>query len=121
MPLSDTDVAWLVAVLACNGSFTVDDGNPIISVQAIERRYETLTRLRDLIPDSRLHGPYDRGAGRAPSWVWRLNGRRLGPVLERLNEPWAVELGDGHYRRRLARVTDAYEARHGELTEAVPA
>ncbi|MEO1064814.1 MAG: hypothetical protein AAFZ07_25645 [Actinomycetota bacterium] len=120
--LTDIEVAWIVGVLACNGSFTVDAGQPIVSVQVIDRRHGTVARLHSLVPGSRLHGPYERGRGRPRSWIWRVNGGRLRGLLERLNEPWALELGDDHYRRRLARVTAAFEARHRALTvAAVPA
>jgi hypothetical protein len=108
--VTDLELGILLGVLVGEGSFGGDGKQPAVTVR-MHTRHETLfRRLLEIVPGSRLYGPYHH-SGRS-YFQWLVRGpalRALVPILdnhldhqldrhaaeryERMKEMYAVELG----------------------------
>ena len=99
------DLGLLIGVLIGEGSFGGDGRQPSITVRMHTRHEALFRRLVELVPGSRLYGPYHH-SGRS-YFQWLVRGpalRRLIPLLDRHLTP---DL-DGHAFERYARMVETY-------------
>lgn len=113
--ISDLDLGFLLGVLVGEGSFGGDGRQPQITLR-MHTRHETLfRRLVDIVPGSRLYGPYDH-SGRS-YFQWSVRGealRRLVPVLDAY---LTAEL-DGHAAGRYRSMRETYVRSLGPVPSA---
>lgn len=99
------ELGFLIGVLVGEGSFGGDGRQPAITVR-MHTRHETLFhRLTEIVPGSRLYGPYEH-SGRS-YYQWLVRGpalRRLVPVLDRT----LTARLDGHAHQRYRRMRRDY-------------
>lgn len=82
------DLGFLLGVLVGEGSFGGDGRQPSITVRMHTRHEALFHRLCELVPGSRLYGPYNH-SGRS-YFQWLLRGpalRRMVPVLDEYLTP----------------------------------
>src|SRR4051794_13147005 len=99
------DAGLLIGVLIGEGSFGGDGRQPSITVRMHTRHEAPFRRLVELVPGSRLYGPYHH-SGRS-YFQWLVRGpalRRLLPFLDRYLTP---EL-DEHAYFRYVRMLETY-------------
>jgi hypothetical protein len=111
------DAGFLIGVLIGEGSFGGDGRQPSVTVR-MHTRHEALFRhLVELVPGSRLYGPYHH-SGRS-YFQWLVRGpalRRLIPFLDRHLTPDLDEHAYDRYNRMVEtyavalRVSDGREA-----------
>lgn len=89
-PLSDPFRAGvLLGLLIGEGHFGGDGRQPQVTLRMHARHEALFHWLLDLVPGSRLYGPYEHGGRRYYQWMVRGSALRelLVPLLDRL--PWA--------------------------------
>ena len=99
------DAGFLVGVLVGEGSFGGDGRQPSITVRMHTRHEALFRRLVELVPGSRLYGPYHH-SGRS-YFQWLVRGpalRRLIPLLDAHLKPGL----DGHAAARYKRMKQTY-------------
>jgi hypothetical protein len=79
------DAGFLIGVLIGEGSFGGDGKQPAITVRMHTRHAALFERLVELVPGSRLYGPYNHSGRSYFQWLVR------GPALRRL-----IPFLDGH-------------------------
>jgi hypothetical protein len=103
--MTEMELGFLLGVLVGEGSFGGDGRQPAITVR-MHTRHETLfKRLLEIVPGSRLYGPYHH-SGRS-YFQWLVRGpalRKLVPILDRHLKP---DL-DGHAATRYTRMKELY-------------
>ena len=107
MPVSEDQFSLgvLLGVLVGEGSFGGDGRQPSITVRMHTRHEALFRRLVEIVPGSRLYGPYHH-SGRS-YFQWLVRGpalRALVPILDRHLTP-AV---DEHAYERYVRMKNAY-------------
>ncbi|MGH2760064.1 MAG: hypothetical protein ACRDKJ_10950 [Actinomycetota bacterium] len=102
---SPLELGFLLGVLVGEGSFGGDGRQPAITVR-MHTRHETLfQRLVEIVPGSRLYGPYHHSGRSYYQWFVRGQAlRRLVPVLDLHLTP---DL-DGHASARYQRMKQTY-------------
>jgi hypothetical protein len=75
MPLGALDAGFVIGLLVGEGHFGGDGRQPQITLRMHVRHEETFLRLRDLLPGSKLYGPYRHGGRNY--YQWMVRGRYL--------------------------------------------
>lgn len=85
-PLSDFHQGLLLGILIGEGSFGGDGKQPQITLRMHTRHQRLFERLLELVPGSKLYGPYDHGGRRYFQWMARGQVLRdtLLPMLDAL-------------------------------------
>ncbi|WP_308425525.1 hypothetical protein [Deinococcus seoulensis] len=85
-PLSDFQQGLLLGILIGEGSFGGDGKQPQITLRMHTRHQRLFERLLELVPGSKLYGPYDHGGRRYFQWMARGQVLRdtLLPMLDAL-------------------------------------
>lgn len=85
-PLSDFHRGLLLGILIGEGSFGGDGRQPQITLRMHTRHQRLFERLLELVPGSKLYGPYDHGGRRYFQWMARGQVLRdtLLPMLDAL-------------------------------------
>jgi hypothetical protein len=94
------DLGLLVGVLVGEGSFGGDGRQPSITVRMHIRHEALFRRLQEIVPGSRLYGPYHH-SGRS-YFQWLVRGpalRNLVPILDRHLTPDIDEHAFVRYER----------------------
>lgn len=103
--LQPVDLGFLVGLLVGEGSFGGDGRQPQITLRMHVRHADLFARLVDLVPGSRLYGPYTHG-GRS-YYQWMVRGVVLREVLAPLL--WDVaSLMDDYTRQRFESMCTTY-------------
>jgi hypothetical protein len=103
--LSELEIGFLLGVLVGEGSFGGDGRQPSITVR-MHTRHETLfRRLLEIVPGSRLYGPYHH-SGRS-YFQWLVRGPALRRLIPLLDRHLTAEL-DGHAAERYERMKTLY-------------
>ena len=84
--LSDFHQGLLLGILIGEGSFGGDGKQPQITLRMHTRHQRLFERLLELVPGSKLYGPYDHGGRRYFQWMARGQVLRdtLLPMLDAL-------------------------------------
>jgi hypothetical protein len=108
-----SELGFLVGLLVGEGSFGGDGRQPQITLRMHVRHHDLFLRLVELVPGSRLYGPYDHGGRRYYQWMVRGAPLRddVVPVLRQVEH-----LMDDHTRARFAVMCRRY--RIGEVPRA---
>jgi hypothetical protein len=102
---SDLQIGFLLGVLVGEGSFGGDGRQPAITVR-MHIRHETLfQRLVEIVPGSRLYGPYHH-SGRS-YFQWFVRGPALRHLIPLLDRYLTRDL-DGHAAERYERMKQTY-------------
>ena len=99
------ELGFLLGVLVGEGSFGGDGRQPAVTVRMHIRHENLFHRLLEIVPGSRLYGPYHH-SGRS-FYQWFVRGpalRRLVPILDRYLTP---DL-DAHAFERYGRMKQTY-------------
>jgi hypothetical protein len=99
------EIGFLLGVLVGEGSFGGDGRQPAITVRMHVRHEALFHRLLEIVPGSRLYGPYHH-SGRS-YFQWFVRGpalRRLIPTLDHYLTPDM----DGHAAERYQRMKQIY-------------
>ena len=72
---SPRELGFLVGLLVGEGSFGGDGKQPQVTIRMHVRHVDLFHRLVDLVPGSRLYGPYGHGGRNYYQWMVR------GPIL----------------------------------------
>jgi hypothetical protein len=103
--VTDLELGFLLGVLVGEGSFGGDGKQPAITVRMHTRHEAIFRRLLEIVPGSRLYGPYNH-SGRS-YFQWLVRGpalRELVPILDA-----HLDAGiDGHAAERYARMKEMY-------------
>lgn len=85
-PLNDFHQGLLLGILIGEGSFGGDGKQPQITLRMHTRHQRLFERLLELVPGSKLYGPYDHGGRRYFQWMARGQVLRdtLLPMLDAL-------------------------------------
>jgi hypothetical protein len=113
------DIGLLIGVLIGEGSFGGDGRQPAITVRMHTRHEALFDKLVQLVPGSRLYGPYHH-SGRS-YFQWLVRGpalRRLIPTLNRHLTPDLDTHAHERYRRMLS--TYAVTLRQSERLDRLP-
>ena len=99
------DAGLLIGVLVGEGSFGGDGRQPSITVRMHVRHEALFRRLLEIVPGSRLYGPYKHSGREYFQWLVRGAAlRRLIPTLDRL---LSADI-DGHAAARYERMKETY-------------
>ena len=96
---------FLLGILVGEGHFGGDGRQPQVTVRMHTRHERALRVLQEIVPGSRLYGPYDHGGRHYFQWMARGDVLRhlLFPILrDRLGEL------DDHARDRFLAMTERY-------------
>ena|SRR5688572_1688450 len=99
------DAGLLIGVLIGEGSFGGDGRQPSITVRMHTRHEALFRRLVELVPGSRLYGPYHH-SGRS-YFQWLVRGPALRRLIPVLDGHLTADL-DGHAAERYARMKEMY-------------
>jgi hypothetical protein len=99
------DAGLLVGVLIGEGSFGGDGRQPSITVRMHTRHEALFIRLTELVPGSRLYGPYHH-SGRS-YFQWLVRGPALRALVPFLDKHLTADL-DGHAFERYDRMRSTY-------------
>ena len=99
------DAGLLIGVLIGEGSFGGDGRQPSITVRMHTRHEALFHRLEELVPGSRLYGPYHH-SGRS-YFQWLVRGPALRRLIPFLNRHLTPEL-DEHAYFRYVRMLETY-------------
>lgn len=104
--ISDFDRGVLVGVLIGEGHFGGDGKQAHVTVRMHTRHEALFHWLVDVVPGSKLYGPYHHGGRSYFQWMARgpVLARDLLPLLEESIDPRL----DGHAASRLAGMTERY-------------
>lgn len=103
--VSQLEIGLLVGILVGEGSFGGDGRQPAITVRMHIRHENLFRRLLEIVPGSRLYGPYHH-SGRS-YFQWFVRGpalRALVPLLDRYLSPDI----DAHAAERYERMKQTY-------------
>jgi hypothetical protein len=101
----DFDLGFLVGVLIGEGSFGGDGRQPSITVRMHTRHETMFRRLLEIVPGSRLYGPYHHSGRSYFQWILRGPAlRRVLPILDRRLTPAL----DGHAAERYTQMKQRY-------------
>jgi hypothetical protein len=83
MTLSPLDLGFLVGLLVGEGSFGGDGKQPQVTLRMHVRHADLFHRLVELVPGSKLYGPYGHGGRNYFQWMVRGQALRTGlaPLL----------------------------------------
>jgi hypothetical protein len=87
MELKQIDTGFLVGLLVGEGHFGGDGRQPHITLRMHVRHEGTFFRLREMLPGSRLYGPYRHGGRHYYQWMVR------GPYLREVVVPIIAKAG----------------------------
>jgi hypothetical protein len=99
------EIGFLLGILVGEGSFGGDGRQPAITVRMHTRHENLFRRLLEIVPGSRLYGPYHH-SGRS-YFQWFVRGpalQALLPVLDRYLTPAL----DAHAADRYSRMKETY-------------
>ena len=103
--MTEWEAGFLTGVLVGEGSFGGDGRQPSITVRMHTRHEALFQRLCQIVPGSRLYGPYHHSGRSYFQWLVRGDAlRRLVPELDRLLAPDV----DGHAFDRYVQMKAAY-------------
>lgn len=103
--MTEMELGFLLGVLVGEGSFGGDGRQPAITVRMHTRHENLFRRLVEIVPGSRLYGPYHHSGRSYFQWLVRgLALRRLVPILD----PHLKPALDAHAAARYARMKEAY-------------
>jgi len=99
------DVGFLVGLLVGEGSFGGDGKQPQVTLRMHVRHRDVFLRLVQLVPGSKLYGPYHHGGRHYLQWMTRGAALReyLAPLL--LD---AIDLMDDYTRGRFVAMCTSY-------------
>src|SRR5687768_13323593 len=103
--LSPFDLGLLIGVLIGEGSFGGDGRQASITVRMHTRHEALFHRLEELVPGSRLYGPYNH-SGRS-YFQWLVRGPALRRLIPLLDAHLTPEL-DGHAFDRYEQMKASY-------------
>jgi hypothetical protein len=99
------DIGLLIGVLVGEGSFGGDGKQPSITVRMHTRHEVLFRRLEQIVPGSRLYGPYHH-SGRS-YFQWLVRGPALRSLIHTLDTYLTPEI-DEHAFARYRRMKEAY-------------
>jgi hypothetical protein len=99
------DLGFLIGVLVGEGSFGGDGRQPAITVRMHIRHESLFHRLLEIVPGSRLYGPYHH-SGRS-FFQWFVRGEALKTLVPILDTHLTEDL-DGHAAARYQRMKEMY-------------
>ncbi len=99
------EIGLLVGVLVGEGSFGGDGRQPSITVRMHTRHEALFRRLTQIVPGSRLYGPYHH-SGRS-YFQWLVRGPALRALVETLDHHLTPEI-DEHAFARYMRMKETY-------------
>jgi hypothetical protein len=102
---SPLEVGFLLGVLVGEGSFGGDGRQPAITVRMHIRHEALFHRLLEIVPGSRLYGPYHH-SGRS-YYQWFVRGQALRGLVPLLDLYLTPDL-DGHASARYHRMKETY-------------
>src|SRR5437660_12465984 len=103
--MTEMELGFLLGVLVGEGSFGGDGRQPAITVRMHIRHEPLFRRLVEIVPGSRLYGPYHHSGRSYFQWLVRGSAlRRLVPILDVHLLPDV----DGHAAERYARMKETY-------------
>ena len=103
--MTEWEAGFLTGVLVGEGSFGGDGRQPSITVRMHTRHEALFSRLSEIVPGSRLYGPYNHSGRSYFQWLVRGDAlRRLVPLLDIYIRP---EI-DGHAYDRYEAMKAAY-------------
>jgi len=103
--MTELELGLLLGVLVGEGSFGGDGKQPAITVRMHTRHEALFRRLVEIVPGSRLYGPYNHSGRSYFQWLVR------GPALRELVPVLDIHLGpeiDGHAWDRYTRMKQMY-------------
>jgi len=103
--MTELELGFLLGVLVGEGSFGGDGRQPAITVRMHTRHEALFHRLLEIVPGSRLYGPYHHSGRSYYQWFVR------GPALRALVPVLDLHLGpelDGHAAERYQRMKEMY-------------
>jgi hypothetical protein len=103
--LDPFDLGFLLGVLIGEGSFGGDGRQPAITVRMHIRHENLFRRLLEIVPGSRLYGPYHH-SGRS-FFQWFVRGQALRRLVPLLDVHLTPDL-DGHASARYERMKEIY-------------
>jgi hypothetical protein len=103
--MTDLELGLLLGVLVGEGSFGGDGKQPAVTVRMHTRHEALFRRLVQIVPGSRLYGPYHH-SGRS-YFQWLVRGPALRELVPILDAHLVPEL-DGHAAARYAQMKDTY-------------
>ena len=103
--MTDLELGLLLGVLVGEGSFGGDGKQPAVTVRMHTRHEALFRRLVEIVPGSRLYGPYHH-SGRS-YFQWFIRGAALRALLPVLDTHLGPEL-DGHAAERYQRMKQMY-------------
>ncbi len=99
------ELGLLIGVLVGEGSFGGDGRQPSVTVRMHTRHEALFRRLTEIVPGSRLYGPYNHSGRSYFQWLVRGQAlRALVPILDRHLTPDV----DGHAHDRYERMKESY-------------
>ena len=106
LELPPLELGFLLGLLVGEGSFGGDGRQPQITLRMHVRHADLFARLTELVPGSRLYGPYNHGGRRYHQWMAR------GPVLRETLVPLIARhrhLLDDYTRARFDAMCASYQ------------
>lgn len=103
--MNDWDAGFLVGVLVGEGSFGGDGRQPAITVRMHTRHEALFRKLSEIVPGSRLYGPYHH-SGRS-YFQWFVRGPALRRLIETLDRHLTPEI-DEHAHSRYEQMKRTY-------------
>src|SRR5688572_24769127 len=86
--MTELELGLLLGVLVGEGSFGGDGRQPSVTVRMHTRHEALFRRLCEIVPGSRLYGPYEHSGRSYFQWLVRGDAlRRLLPVLDASTRP----------------------------------
>jgi hypothetical protein len=104
-PASAFDVGFLLGILVGEGSFGGDGRQPAITVRMHVRHENLFKRLLEIVPGSRLYGPYHH-SGRS-YFQWFVRGPALQDLVPILDAHLTPDL-DAHAAARYRQMKEGY-------------
>lgn len=105
LALAPFELGFLLGVLIGEGSFGGDGRQPAVTVRMHIRHENLFHRLLEIVPGSRLYGPYHH-SGRS-FFQWFVRGPALKRLVAVLDRHLTPDL-DAHAASRYARMKEAY-------------
>lgn len=102
---SQLEIGFLLGILVGEGSFGGDGRQPAITVRMHTRHENLFDRLVEIVPGSRLYGPYNH-SGRS-YYQWFVRGAALQALVPILDAYLTPDL-DAHAAERYARMKETY-------------
>jgi hypothetical protein len=106
--ISQLEIGLLVGVLVGEGSFGGDGRQPAITVRMHVRHENLFRRLLEIVPGSRLYGPYHH-SGRS-YFQWFVRGPALQALVPLLDRYLSPDI-DAHAAERYEKMKETYARR----------